>query len=314
MLNDFETVYKFPKSIEEIDEMGGKEFETFLFHYYKQKGYQVSLTDDTADRGIDINVTFISNTNQKTRIGIQAKRWKTNVGHAEIVAMLSGKDYYNCDKLMLVTTSGLTGQAHNTALNNDIAIKTREDIIEMLNEINKSKKVHESKNIKEEKLHLPEQNNNTTIDIDKNLSELLFEELKILRNDLAKKHKIYPNYLIYNNQTIDDIIKIMPLTLEDLHNIKGIGSKKIDLFGNDILVSIQSTCFVFFENEVKHLKKTRDKIAKYNSIETPFDNTALLALILQKPKSTEDLKNIPHFPKEYIEIFGKYLIKQLPNT
>lgn len=309
MLNDFETVYKFPKTIEEVDEMGGKEFEIFLFHYYKNQGYQVLLTDDTGDRGIDITIT---DTTSKFRVGIQAKRWKSNVGHDAVTAMLSGKNYYLCDKLVLITTSDLTNQAYNTALNNDIIIKTRKDIIEMLNEIHNSKPQTEPEQTKaKEEPALTEQDNADKTN--KDLFHLLFEELKTLRNNLSKKHKIYPVYMIYNNQTIQDIIDAMPLTIEDLHNIKGIGAKKIEQFGNDILLSIQSTCFVFYDNEVEYLKKIRDKIAKYNSIETPFDNTALLALILQKPKSAEDLKNIPHFPKEYIEIFGKYLIKQLSN-
>ncbi len=249
MFSSDKFAYKFPNSIEEIDSFSGKDFERFLFEYLKLDGMSPILTDDSGDRGIDIQV-FQEVEGKKIKYGIQAKRWKQPVGSDEISKILQGKTYYGCDELWIITTSKLTAQAQNTALNNDIKILTRVDVIAILKEIKQNPKAKfteiahiesapkEAKNLFK-KIFTSNKIENTesskAIPAPKDESKDIYGQLVELRKELAKEYNIQKMYMVYNNATIDSIIDVMPHNEKSLQLCVGLGDKKIYQFGDRIL-------------------------------------------------------------------------------
>jgi superfamily II DNA helicase RecQ len=222
--------YLFPNTIEEIDEFTGSEFENYLFFFFKTQGYKVRKTNDASDKGIDIIVTYIEEDGEK-KLGIQAKRWRQNVNSQEIRNMLDGKDEYNCDYLWLVTTSGVTRDANTTALNNDIIIKDRQFVVSTLNSLKKMSNIKFRQSAVQSKGKAPIAK--SEIELTSSEKEI-YDRLRRLRANLAKEKK-FQLWLVYSNETIIDLIKKKPRTVEELKTVKGLGQKKIDDFGDQIL-------------------------------------------------------------------------------
>ena len=55
---------------------------------------------------------------------------------------------------------------------------------------------------------------------------------------LAKAHDL-PAYVIFNDATLVGIAQRNPQTLADLHGISGIGTKKLEAYGAEVLRVIQ---------------------------------------------------------------------------
>lgn len=64
--------------------------------------------------------------------------------------------------------------------------------------------------------------------------ETIRAELKKYRLQKAKSLNYKP-YFIFNDQTLEEILSIMPRTLTDLKKISGLGDKKIEFYGQDII-------------------------------------------------------------------------------
>ncbi|MDD6264188.1 MAG: HRDC domain-containing protein [bacterium] len=64
--------------------------------------------------------------------------------------------------------------------------------------------------------------------------EAIRAELKKYRLQKAKSLNYKP-YFIFNDQTLEEILSIMPRTLTDLKKISGFGDKKIEFYGQDII-------------------------------------------------------------------------------
>ena len=61
-----------------------------------------------------------------------------------------------------------------------------------------------------------------------------FSALKAWRAEVAKEHNL-PAYVIFHDATLASIAERAPATLEDLQGISGIGSKKLDAYGAEVL-------------------------------------------------------------------------------
>ena len=99
-------------SIEKIDKMTGEEFEEYLAMLYRKHGFDVKMTPKTCDFGADLLLT-----EKKTgrKIVVQAKRYRGLVGEAAVQQTLSGREYYSCDKAVIVTNSHYTDAAKELA-------------------------------------------------------------------------------------------------------------------------------------------------------------------------------------------------------
>lgn len=78
------------------------------------------------------------------------------------------------------------------------------------------------------------------------LNKELFEALKRWRKDKAFRERIKP-YIIFSDTSLIAISNSKPKTLEELLEIRGVGTKKIEAYGKELLSIIQSTV----EKEVK---------------------------------------------------------------
>jgi len=61
-----------------------------------------------------------------------------------------------------------------------------------------------------------------------------FAALKAWRGEVAKEHNL-PAYVIFHDATLAAIAERAPATLEDLQGISGIGTKKLEAYGQDVL-------------------------------------------------------------------------------
>lgn len=70
-----------------------------------------------------------------------------------------------------------------------------------------------------------------TLDAD---AQKRFEALKAWRSEVAREHNL-PAYVIFHDATLAAIAERAPATLEDLQGISGIGTKKLEAYGSDVL-------------------------------------------------------------------------------
>ena len=68
--------------------------------------------------------------------------------------------------------------------------------------------------------------------------ERLRSELKKYRKEKSYLEQIQP-YMIFNDQTLDELIKFLPQTLNDLNKINGFGEYKINKYGKEIIEIIK---------------------------------------------------------------------------
>lgn len=90
-----------------------QEYEKCVAEYFKNQGYIVKLTSFTDDYGVDV---FAENHNEK--VAIQAKMYGSTVRkiNRKMVMELHGaKDYFDCDKAILVTNGDILHDANEVA-------------------------------------------------------------------------------------------------------------------------------------------------------------------------------------------------------
>ena len=78
----------------------------------------------------------------------------------------------------------------------------------------------------------------TIDDAQSKLSTSLREELRRYRIDQSSPLN-KPAYTVFTNAALDEICAALPSSLDELLTVKGIGNKKLDLFGQDILDIVQ---------------------------------------------------------------------------
>lgn len=115
-------------SIFDVDLMSGLEFEQFVAELFEKKGYKAEITKASGDQGIDV----IAEKGGK-RIGIQAKCYSGTVGNSAIQEAVAGKQFYNCDKVMVVTNNYFTSSAIELASANEVILWNRDTLNENIN-------------------------------------------------------------------------------------------------------------------------------------------------------------------------------------
>jgi len=61
-----------------------------------------------------------------------------------------------------------------------------------------------------------------------------FEALRAWRGDVARSHGV-PAYVIFHDATLREIALAEPASLDDLAHISGVGARKLEAYGEDIL-------------------------------------------------------------------------------
>lgn len=325
--------FDYPSSIQEVDKLSGEQFELFIFNYLKDyQGYEGEMTEKN-DFGVDL--IMWKKRDDNNRFGIQCKRYgpKTILGENELVKMQKGVTRYNLanpetrkPNLILFTSAEkvqISGRGLAYIENNDIQTYYRDDIIEILKDLDE--RLDRGVNLANY--------SNIAFETGKNKNESFKENTKFVdmlkkeRMNISKYNKISPVYLVYNDKTIEDIIVKKPTTLEQLLEVKGFDKAKIDLFGEYLINRIRTFLNLDTINSkdvrVKEinkdefklfLKETRKKIASFNKIEklyNVFNNNTLDAIVERLPRTNEELLQISGIGAAKIELWGSYLLKEI---
>jgi len=76
------------------------------------------------------------------------------------------------------------------------------------------------------------------VESDLSAAELeIFEKLRWWRVETARKHNV-PAYVIFHDATMREIAKAKPASLDDLRNISGVGERKLESYGEEIVALI----------------------------------------------------------------------------
>ena len=67
--------------------------------------------------------------------------------------------------------------------------------------------------------------------------QAIFEKLRWWRMETARKHNV-PAYVIFHDATMREIAKAQPGSLDDLRGVSGVGEKKLETYGADIVALI----------------------------------------------------------------------------
>jgi ATP-dependent DNA helicase RecQ len=70
-------------------------------------------------------------------------------------------------------------------------------------------------------------------------AEPLFEALRAWRGEVARSHGV-PAYVIFHDATLREIALARPESLDDLGHINGVGARKLEAYGVDILQKVAS--------------------------------------------------------------------------
>jgi len=97
-------------TIEQIDRMHGLTFEAYVCRILETQGYIVENIRASNDYGVDAVVS-----RGKDSIAIQIKRSKHPIDRRAISDASAGKDFYKCNRAMVVTNSTLTDSAKKFA-------------------------------------------------------------------------------------------------------------------------------------------------------------------------------------------------------
>lgn len=205
--------FRFPRSIDELTEYGstkaekGKYFEEFLYWYYKREFNHV-LQTSKYDIGVDL--ILCKEKRSDYRIGIQAKNFSSREIYKKDIQSMNEETelVYHLKEMRLCTTSVLNDNASQYCRNIGIEIIDRDDIIQMIDEVNRN-----------------------IISNGKDYKTSLYE----VRNHLMKKHNKKKPHHIISYRTIKDLLDKKPITKKELSNVHGFGDFKVQKYGEEIL-------------------------------------------------------------------------------
>lgn len=110
--------------IADIDVMTGEDFERYLEFLFTKLSYATKRTPISGDYGADLILE-----KDGSRIAVQAKRSKKNVGPKAIQEVVAAKAHYGCSSTMVVTNSRFTSAAKRLARDNKVELWDRERLM-----------------------------------------------------------------------------------------------------------------------------------------------------------------------------------------
>ena len=116
--------------VDELDQLGGKQFEEYLAGLFRVQGYAAELTPVSGDYGADLILT-----KDGRRIAVQSKRHAGSVGVQAVQEALSGKAYYKCDSAWVVATGSFTANAVDLAKRSGVTLMDRAAIASLIAQI-----------------------------------------------------------------------------------------------------------------------------------------------------------------------------------
>lgn len=93
--------------------MNPRQFEIYVEKYFKQEGYKTTLTNQSADYGVDVFAE-----KNKEKIAIQAKMFgdsQRKINRKAMMELHGAKEYFDCTKAMMVTNGKVLDDAIEVA-------------------------------------------------------------------------------------------------------------------------------------------------------------------------------------------------------
>jgi superfamily II DNA helicase RecQ len=328
--------FDYPKSIKEIDELTGEQFEMFVFKYLKDFCDYAGEITEKNDYGVDI--ILWKKEDASLRYGVQCKRYgpKTILGENDLMKMQKGVRHYGISEgatgkpnLILFTSAEqqqVTGRGIAYIENEEIEAYYRDDVIEILKDLDEKLK----RNVK------PSNYSSIAFESSKKKKESFktnskfVDMLKIERKNISKFNKITPIFMVYNDKTLKDLINKKPTKLEELLQVKGFNKKKVDVFGFYLVNKIREFMNldklekksgkvkkeINKEEFIVFLKVTRKKIFSYNKIDkiyNVFNNKTMDEIAELCPTNTAELLKVNGISSVKVKLWGNYLISEINN-
>lgn len=123
-------------NISNIDDMEGIEFEEYVAKLLKNEGYsKIEVTKGSGDFGVDV-LCFLDDESY----AIQVKRYEKHVSRTAVSDAISGKDFYECDRAMVITNSYFTKGAKEMAESLDCKLVDKDILIDWIYRFNKNER------------------------------------------------------------------------------------------------------------------------------------------------------------------------------
>lgn len=116
--------------IDEVDSMGGVEFEKYVADLFRRQGYLFETTALSGDLGVDLIII-----KDGVRTAVQTKRYSKPVNQAAIREAVAGMKHYKCTQSMVVTNSRFTKLAVQLAKSNNCELIDRDKLIGIINSL-----------------------------------------------------------------------------------------------------------------------------------------------------------------------------------
>jgi len=71
-------------------------------------------------------------------------------------------------------------------------------------------------------------------------AQTLFDQLRAWRAEAARRHGV-PAYVVFHDATLKEIASVRPGSLDALRHIAGIGAKKLDAYGDEIIRLVEAS-------------------------------------------------------------------------
>lgn len=113
--------------IADIDKMEGVQFEKYLGHLFRAKGYKAEVTKVSGDYGADLVLQ-----KDGKKIVVQAKRYSKNVGIKAVQEAQASIAHYGATEAWVITNSDYTAAAYELAKSNRVKLINREALVEMI--------------------------------------------------------------------------------------------------------------------------------------------------------------------------------------
>jgi DNA helicase-4 len=154
--------------------------------------------------------------------------------------------------------------------------------------------------------------------------------LKEFRVTISKKQKMIP-YMVFNNDTLKEIIQKYPTSEGQFYKVKGLGKKRFEMYGKELLeitneyVISDDKDFSCFNKKLKEISKNEnnplyDKIrlarnqkAKELGIKPfqIFGNKTIEDLVVKRPTQEDELYDIHGLGNIKVQQYGSWLIEVL---
>ena len=103
--------------------LDGIDFEHWVGDQLKIFGWETEVTQPGSDQGVDVIAEYEGN-----RVGIQCKRFNSNVGNEAVQQAYAAKRLFGLDRVVVITTGGYTKSAKELGKVNSVGLYTVEDI------------------------------------------------------------------------------------------------------------------------------------------------------------------------------------------